>query len=156
MNDYELGPTDNERLWRVRLEEAAEQERAWQYATAELNTQENKAMASIRDAFPSNWLKAADLQGRSFLVKIHEVVKEEVGKDDRLVVYFDGKGQKGLVLNKTNAEMIASKHGDDYETWGGAEVELYPDKTQFQGTLVDCIRVRIPVPRADTSQEIPF
>lgn len=109
----------------------------------------------LNDAFPSRWLKAADLSGKSHLVKIDHVDQEEIGSDAKLVMYFRGK-QKGVVLNRTNASVIASKYGDDTDEWGGAEIELYPDKVQFQGNLVDAIRVRLPVPQASPEDEIPF
>jgi hypothetical protein len=38
-------------------------------------------------------------------------------------------------------------------------VELYPDKTNYNGQLVDCMRVRIPVPMAEAvadGEEAPF
>ncbi len=97
----------------------------------------------INAAFPSNWLKAADLQGRSVRVTIKEVVSEDIGDGHKPVVYFQ-KGSKGLVLNKTNALAIAEIYGNDTDNWTGAVVEVFPDKTQFQGRRVDCLRVRVP------------
>lgn len=102
-------------------------------------------MASVHDAFPSNWLKAADLQGRDFPLKIKSVGFEDIGDDRKLVVYFE-KTQKGLVLNKTNAMSIADVYGDDYDHWAGATVTLYPDKTNMNGQRVACIRVRCTQP----------
>ena len=95
----------------------------------------------INAAFPSNWLKAADLQGREVQVVIKEVVSEDIGDGHKPVVYFQ-KGTKGLVLNKTNALAIADVYGSDTDNWTGATVTVYPDKTTFQGRRVDCLRVR--------------
>ena len=102
---------------------------------------------NINDAFPSNYIKANDLRGQAVLVQISDVVYEDIGSDRKPVMYFAGK-DKGLVLNKTNSLMVASKHGPETDGWIGAQVELYPDKTQFQGQMVDCLRVRIPIPPA--------
>lgn len=99
----------------------------------------------INAAFPSNWLKAADLQGRDIQVTIKEVVSEDIGDGHKPVVYFT-RGSKGLVLNKTNALTIAEVYGNDTDKWMGAVITVYPDKTQFQGRRVDCIRVRCSKP----------
>ena len=102
------------------------------------------------EMYPSKYLKAADLNGNAVKVIIETVELEDVvgqGKehDYKAVFFFQGK-QKKFVCNKTNGQVIAETYGDDTEAWQGKELELYPDKTSFQGKLVDCIRVRIPVP----------
>lgn len=101
----------------------------------------------VGDAFPSKWLKASDLQGRAHKVVIGDVVMEDVGDGEKPLLYFKGK-KKGLVLNKTNAEVIASYFGDEMDMWSDREIEIYPDKTHYQGKLVDCIRVRVSAPPA--------
>ena len=115
---------------------------------------------NINDSFPSNWLKAGDLKGRSVDVTISHVSEEDVGDGMKPVLYMSGK-DKGIVLNKTNASMIASSYGDMTEGWEGKPLTVFPDKTSFQGKIVDCIRVRVPVPPADSSSEegaaeVPF
>ena len=61
-------------------------------------------MTTVSDAFPSNYLKAADLNNRTVKVAIDKVTFEEIGqeKDKKPVMYF-ADVKKGLVLNKTNA-----------------------------------------------------
>lgn len=123
---------------------------------------------NIGNAFPSRFLKAADLQGRAVRVTISDVVVEDIGDGEKPVLYMAGK-QKGVVLNRTNASVIADTYGEMTEGWQGNELELYPDKTQFQGRIVDCLRVRIPVasepvappppppaPAANEMDDIPF
>ena len=66
----------------------------------------------VSQAFPSNYLKAADLQGRNVPVTMNRVEMEDIGGDHKPVVYFNGK-DKGVVLNKTNANNIAQLYGDD-------------------------------------------
>ena len=100
-------------------------------------------MARVSDMFPSTYLKAADLRGRAVPVTIRTVDQEELGGEQKYIVYFEGK-DRGLVLNKTNANMIASSYGDETLKWTGCDVVLYPDKVPFQGRIVDAIRVRIP------------
>jgi hypothetical protein len=97
----------------------------------------------LSDAFPSNFLKAADLQGRRVIATISHVTFEDIGKP---VVYFKGK-EKGLVLNKTNGNMIAEVTGDDdTDNWSGVSIVLYPTRVDFQGKRVDAIRVDKPEP----------
>ena len=109
----------------------------------------------IGEAFPSKFLKPADLGGKAHLVRITLVKQEQIGADVKLVVYFHGKA-KGLVLNVTNGRAIAAKYTEETDSWGGSEVELYPDRVAFNGQMVDSIRVRIPVPPAVEEDEIEF
>jgi hypothetical protein len=100
----------------------------------------------VSSLFPSKFLKADDLNDREIQCIIKDVQVEDVsgdGSDRKPVLYFEGK-EKGLVMNKTNSMVIASSHGEDTDDWGGKSVVLYPTKTQFQGKLVPCVRVRIP------------
>lgn len=110
---------------------------------------------NVNDMFPSNYLKASDLKGQAFKLDILRVDEEIVGDGPKWVVYFRNT-QKGLVLNKTNAQVIANKYGPETDGWSGAEVELYPDQTHFKGQMVDCLRVRVPVPAATNGDEVPF
>ena len=99
----------------------------------------------INAAFPSNWLKAADLQGRSVSVKIDHVDIETVADEPKPVVYFQGK-TKGLVLNKTNAYTISMIYGQETDSWQGAAIEIFPTQVDFQGRQVAAIRVRMAPP----------
>ena len=100
-------------------------------------------MTTVDEAFPSNWLKAADLNNRTVKVTIDKVIFEEIGqnKDKKPVIYFD-KVKKGLVLNVTNARAIESVHGKQFEGWTGKEIELFSMMVPFQGQNVPAIRVR--------------
>ena len=100
-------------------------------------------MTTVSEAFPSNYLKATDLNNATIKVKIDKVVFEEIGqnKDKKPVVYFH-EVKKGLVLNKTNAIGIAATYGDQMEGWTGKEIELFSMMVPFQGQNVPAIRVR--------------
>lgn len=110
---------------------------------------------NINSAFPSDYLRADDLKGRTVKVTIDDVTMEKMGEDQKPVVHFVGK-DKGLALNKTNALMIASSYGPDTDAWRGKEIEIRPDKTSFQGRIVDCIRVQMPAPVGQELEEAPF
>ena len=109
---------------------------------------------NINDVFPSNYLKASDLGGRKLKLTIEKVELEKVGSDQKPVLYFVGK-EKGLVLNKTNAQVIASSHSPETDGWEGKEIAIYPAKVQFQNQMVDAIRVEGVVPTAD-NDDVPF
>ena len=100
----------------------------------------------ISDAYPSNFVKAADLNGTAHTVIIRTCVYEELGqgndKEKKPVLYFE-KAQKGLVLNKTNANAIVDAYGDDTSNWAGEPIEVFPTSVDFKGKQVDCIRVRV-------------
>lgn len=89
----------------------------------------------------SNLLK--DLQGRKIHVVIASVGEEEIGGETKIVLYFRGK-QKGLVLNKTNASYLAAAISDETDDWPGHEVVLYAAKVNYQGKMVDGIRIEMP------------
>lgn len=134
-------------------------------------------MPSINDAFPSNYLKAADLKGRNVTVTMDRVEFEVLGDNKKLILYFEGK-DRGLVLNKTNANNIANAYGDDTDDWIGKQIVLFEAMVDFQGRTVPAIRVRMPqikdkpkqavrpasadmqdrrpVPPDDMNDEIPF
>ncbi len=100
-------------------------------------------MTTVSDAFPSNYLKAADLNNRTGKVTINKVIFEEIGqdKDKKPVMYF-ADVKKGLVLNKTNATTIGAVHGQELEGWTGREIELFSMMVPFQGQNVAAIRCR--------------
>ena len=102
-------------------------------------------MPKMSKLFPSKYLASDDLNGKTVTVKIDRVVMEEVGqqKDWKPVIYFQ-KAKKGMVLNRTNGNMIASEYGDDSDLWRGKTVLLRAEKVSFQGKLMDGLRIHIP------------
>ena len=98
-------------------------------------------------------MKAEDLKKKAIKVIISDAKIEKVGADDRIVLSFKDK-EKKLVLNKTNADVIADVYGDEELAWVDHEIILYPTVCEYQGQTVPCIRVRIETGIAD--EEIPF
>lgn len=99
----------------------------------------------VSQAFPSDFLKAADLDGNARVVMAHVEMKD-IGDDHKPVLHFKGM-EKGLVLNKTNANNIAAEYGDDMDDWMGKEIILFTAWVDFQGKSVEAIRVRAPQPK---------
>jgi hypothetical protein len=100
-------------------------------------------MPSISSLFPSKWLRASDLNGRTITVTMSHVASEDVSGngEPQPVLYFEGK-EKGMCLNKTNANKIAEIFGDDYSNWAGSQIVLYEAMVQFRDKMVPAIRVR--------------
>ena len=95
----------------------------------------------ISNAFPSNYLKAADLNGKAVRVTIDSVTMEKLGDDQKAILHFVGK-DKSLVLNKTNVNRIIEATGtDETDDWAGWSVVLYACKVDFQGKRVDALRI---------------
>lgn len=97
-------------------------------------------------AFPSTYLKAADLDGKNLLLKMHHVDMEKVGEDSKPILFFVGI-DKGLVLNRTNTAKIVQSYGDEMDDWEGQEIVLFPAMVDFKGETVEAIRVRAPQPK---------
>lgn len=103
----------------------------------------------VSEAFPSSFLKAEDLNGKSVTLAIAGADMETLGqgakKDTRLVLSFRGTDKK-LVVNKTNANTIAKLYGDDTDGWIGQRITIMPREVEFQGNMVWAIRVSLQKP----------
>jgi arabinogalactan endo-1,4-beta-galactosidase len=97
----------------------------------------------VSNAFPSEYLRAADLDGKNVRVAMGHVEMRDIGGDAKPVLFFQGK-EKGMVLNKTNANNIVAAYGDETEDWTGKELVLFEAMVDFQGKTVPAIRVRVP------------
>ena len=102
----------------------------------------------VSDAFPSKYLKAADLGGKRYTLTIKLVTTEEIGDGERkLVCYFQG-AEKAMILNRTNAAEVALAYGDETDYWTGKQIELFPSSVMFQGRSTPCLRLRAIYPAA--------
>ena len=106
----------------------------------------------ISEEFPSKYLKSGDLRGQEVRVIMGRVEREDIGNEKKLVLYFKGK-DKGMVLNKTNAQAIGNFYGDDSDDWFDQPLILFSIRTEFQGKPVDGLRCRIPTARDNRTQE---
>jgi len=96
------------------------------------------------DAFPSRFMKVADLGGKEVAATISSVELEKVGDDQKLVAYFKGQ-LKALVLNRTNTTSIEEIAGtDETDDWTNVRIVLYPSTVFFNGSKVPCVRVKAP------------
>lgn len=107
------------------------------------------------DVFPSNYLRAADLNGAEPTVTIDRVVVETFGDESKPVVFFQGK-EKGVVLNKTNFNAIVDiTKEEDTDNWRGHRIKLVTAKVEFQGKRVPAIRIDEPARQGATQRQPP-
>lgn len=98
----------------------------------------------IMNAFPSKYLRAADLEDQDRLVTMKHVQIEEIsGSEHKPVLYF-AEEAKGMVLNKTNSKIIAQAYGDDTDSWAGKKIVMYSAMVDLRGDMVEAIRLRKP------------
>jgi len=104
----------------------------------------------ISEIFPSKYITAADLNGKSFTLTMSGVTLEEMMTHDnkrvpKPVCWFSN-AQKGFVMNVTNARIIAALYGDDTAGWIGRRITLYPTQVRAFGQMQDALRVREEIP----------
>jgi hypothetical protein len=99
-------------------------------------------------AFPSKYLKAADVKPKPIVTVISHLAQEMVGQgldqNEKHVLHFED--QKPLVLNRTNWDSLEEAFGDS-DDWPGNKVKLRSARTQYQGKPVDGLRVEPIVPK---------
>ncbi len=105
----------------------------------------------ISELYPSKYVKAQDLNGKTVTLTMAKLVIEELGhgteKERKPVLYFQ-KATKGMILNATNARTIAALHGDDSIAWEGKRISIYPTTVRAFGKVNDVIRVVEQIPPA--------
>lgn len=100
---------------------------------------------NIHKLFPSKWVGAADLEGKTPTLNIRALTIEEVGAppntEEKPVMWFEG-ATKGLILNKTNGLAVAALYGPETDNWVGRPVQMYTAKVRAFGATHDAIRLR--------------
>jgi hypothetical protein len=111
----------------------------------------------FNDAYRGSFIKTADLNGKARRLTIASIGQEELGGEQKIVIRFQ-EDDRGFVANKTNGLFLKEAFGEELDDWVGNSVVLRPDKTDFQGKRVDCIRISLPprkppVPVVNTEEE---
>ena len=71
---------------------------------------------------------------------VKAVELREINDREKLVVHFEEMDDV-LVLNKTNALILADAWGEEAELWEGKQLMLRKVKRQFRGKPIDAIEV---------------
>lgn len=102
----------------------------------------------VSDLFPSRFLTATDLNGKTYNLVVERVAIEKLrdkftnNEEYKCVLYFTG-AKKGLALNKTQALAMVEITGlEEFERWPGAQVQLSPGFARGKQTIV--IRAQAP------------
>ena len=94
------------------------------------------------DAFPSTYLKSADVKAKPLVATISHMEMETVGqgqdqKEKPVLHLEDGKP---MVLNRTNFEALEEAFGDS-DDWSGHKIKIKCERTKYQGKTVDGLRI---------------
>lgn len=102
--------------------------------------------------FASRYFRAVDLVGKRVSATI-ESAEVETLRDgvEKLVVYFKGR-ENGLVVNKTNYDILSGAYGHETDAWHDQDVVIFTEKVSFQGTTANGIRVG-PVVKKNPAQK---
>ena len=132
---------------------------------------------NLGDIQKSNFLKKDDFKQPQLMtiigIKSENVAKDGAEADHKPIMHFS-EVEKGMVLNSTNAQIIAALTGcsEDIEIgWRGYQVVVYNDPTvSFGGRITGGLRVRAPkqgmkkiateeidkMPKHETADDLPF
>lgn len=113
---------------------------------------------NIDSAFPSKYLKAADIGETDLALTIKEVVMETVGQGEEAegkpIIYFN-ETEKGLVLNKTNTNTIKGLYTAETDNWVGKTIALFATEVDFAGKQTLALRVRMKAPAKTNGHTAP-
>lgn len=104
-------------------------------------------MGHFKKLFDQKYVGSWDLEGHpSVSVTIGKVELEEMRSPKgstvkKPVLYFIGSA-KGLVLNTTNATIIANTHGNNTDAWPGKKLIMFATRCPAFGSWEDCIRIQ--------------
>lgn len=113
-------------------------------------------MPSATGIYGGAKLEAAMFEhAREYVLTIREVAEREFDDGKRKLELEFAETEKTFILNLTNCREIAAQLGDDYAGWPGRKIKLYRTRVDFQGKMVDAIRVGQPVVRSDYTPQRP-
>lgn len=104
-------------------------------------------MVDINTIYKSNsdYLKAEDIGSEMWTVTIYSAdVKTWDNGDRKVVLEFNELENKAMPLNVTNSRAIADIYGGDTDNWIGKEIMLFTMPVDYQGKMVQAIRIRAP------------
>ena len=118
-------------------------------------------MGKLSELLPSSsqFLRADDVpDGKSIRLVVDsikvETIKNDEGEAEKPVLFFTGK-DKGLVLNRTNLDVLIKLFGDNIDAPTGKQIILYRTFANFRGQTVPALRLR-GVEEATPEDDIPF
>ena len=115
--------------------------------------------ADLEDCYGSKYLSASDLGDKKIRTRIGKIRKEAMRQQSgaersKFVIYFTTL-DKPMVLNATNKNVLVDALGKVPASWGGADIGLYTENTQFAGKPVKGLRLRVLGPAKTTAKAAP-
>jgi hypothetical protein len=109
--------------------------------------------ATLDELFPSNYLRAVDIQGEQiFTIKnitVENLKNRETQKDEpKAILYFE-EAEKGIVLNKTNKNTLEAMYGNVIADLIGKRIILHTPDVEGFGKVAPAIRIKAQRPPAD-------
>lgn len=129
----------------------------WGPCSCETIKRKGIAVPHWRSLVPSKYVSHYDLKGRDCTVtikaiKLADIVGSGGKKSQKALVTFN-EAEKGMVMGATCLKTIAGMYGDDYDTWVGKRITIYPTTTEASGETVGTIRVRPQKPAEKKAEE---
>ncbi len=114
------------------------------------------ANTTIDQLFPSRWLKSSDIGSSPRTATISRIDFELIGRDQekKAVLSFQNT-TKRMILNRTNAQILANLYGKELKNWVGKRITLYCAEAQFRGTPCLAVRIREQAPGASQEENHP-
>lgn len=107
---------------------------------------------NVNEMFPSNYLKASDIKNEP-IVTISKIERQKMknndGEEEVKPVIFFQEYEKGVVLNRTNANTISAMYGDELDDWIGKRIQLHTPDVEGFGRTAPAIRVKSQKPPLD-------
>ncbi len=98
----------------------------------------------MNQIYDSKFLKASDLAGKEYQVTITKVDVQNMDDGKRKLCVYLNNRPKGVLLNKTNANMISKLYGSETNGWINKQIVVAPAWVDFKGEQVEAIRFRPP------------
>ena len=88
------------------------------------------------------------LAGKEATVTMTTVTEESLpstkgGQESKYILRFK-ESSKGLILNRTNAKVIAGLYGSETDGWAGQRITLYSERVKAFGETHNAVRVKAP------------
>jgi hypothetical protein len=121
-------------------------------------------MAKVSDIYAGDFITAAELpRGQRVVAVIIGATSEVVGQDSnagqKVILSLqsrDGRNwPRRVILNKTNATVLAATFGDNTDGWLRRAIEIWQEMVSFQGRIVPGMRMAPAVPAAAAAEPRP-
>lgn len=111
----------------------------------------------ISEVYQSNsdFLKAEDIGANFWTATVKGVDMKSFDDGSRKLLLMFHELDKGLVLNKTNADTIGELYGKNTDGWVNRQVMLMTMPVDYQGKKVQAIRLRAPAQQQAMPQRQP-